>query len=229
MKTPTVYIPTIVALSMMLAAGTSGCRTKQDRAEDGPRTEAVTQTPGWKEIWTSGVALSFPEDWKLIDLANENLQEGIEQVFGSDPKYAAAREQAIAAAKQGTIKLIAFDTQGVASGFGTNCNVIVQDAPRGMTLEQMADATVKQLSGIVAPETKPKLEYRALKAGRVAAMRSEIKPPNPSLPALASLGYIIHGGDKVAVVTFSAPVADEARIKGIADKSVGDFRFTNAD
>jgi len=217
----------IVCLAVSLLLSLNACKRGHDRIGDAPRTESASFAAGWKEISTSGIALQFPSDWKMIDLATENIEQGIDKAFGNDPKFASVRGQVSAAAKQGMIKLLAFETSTIGSGFGTNCNVILQDTPGQLTVEQAANATVQQLAPMVAAGTQPKLEYISLNSGKVAVVRSEIKPPNPSVPTLVSLAYLALKGTKLAIVTFTAPVTDETHIRAIADKSMSAFRFTN--
>jgi hypothetical protein len=221
MKTASAFIVVSVLLSL------TGCNSGHDRVGDAPRTESASSVAGWTEVSTSGVALSFPSGWKMVDLATESVEKGVDKAFGNDPKFALMRSQASAAAKQGMIKLFAFDMSTAGSGFGTNCNILIVDEPGQPTLEQIASATVQQLSPMVASGTQSKLEYLSFKAGRTALIRSEIKSNNPSIPALVSLLYLNLKGSKLAAVTFTAPVKDETHIRTISDQSMGTFRFTN--
>lgn len=130
-------------------------------------------------------------------------------------------------AKQGLIKLLAFETATISTGFTTNCNVLVQENWGNPTIEQVADATVKQTAPLVASGTQPKLEYIMIKSGKLAVIRSIITPPNPSVPTLVSIEYLsIHGG-KASAISFTAPVTDETHIRAIGDQAMQDFHFTN--
>ena len=217
----------MIGLALCLLVGFTGCSQEHDRVGDAPRTETASSIAGWKGVSTSGIALQFPADWKLDDLSRDRYEQGADKVYGNDPKFAGIRSQASAAAKQGVIKLIAFETATVGTGFATNCSVGILDAPGQETLEQAAQATVSQLAPIVTQGTQPKLQYVTLKSGRSALIRSEIKSPNPAIPALVSLAYLIRKDSKLVVVTFTVPAQDETHIQTIANHVMETFHFGN--
>jgi hypothetical protein len=219
--------PAIICFAFSLLVGLTGCKHDHDKIGDAPRTESASSVAGWKDISTSGIALQFPADWKVMDMARDKYEKAADQVFGNDPKFAEVRSQASAAAKQGMFKLFAFETATIGSGFATNCNVMIQDAPAQETLEQAADLTVSQLGPVVTKGTQPKLQYLSLKSGRSAMIRSEITTANPSFPVLVSLAYLSLKGSKLVVVTFTVPGKDETHIQPIADQVMNTFHFTN--
>src|SRR5438270_2325124 len=197
-------------LILALTLCSFGCIRSHDKIGDAPRTESASSSvAGGTEISTSGIALSLPPGWKAMDLTRQTFDQAADKVFGSDPKYAAMRQQTSAMAKQGMIKLIAFESATMGSGFATNCNVVIQNQPAQVTLEQIADASVQQLKQLVAAGTEPKLEYVTLKAGKAAIIRSEVKSPNPSVPTYVSFGYLVMKGSNMCVVTFSAASSEE--------------------
>src|SRR5204863_8189426 len=97
--------------------------------------------------------------------------------------------------------------------------------PPLFTLESAASDVVRQITPMVVPGTQPKLAYQTVKSGKVAVIRSEIRPANSNIPALVSLGYLGVKGSKLAVVTFTAPLSVETHIRSIADQSIDTFRF----
>jgi len=205
----------------------SGCGKDHDTVGDAPRTESASNLSGWKEISTSGIALQLPSDWKAMEISRETLERGEDKVFGNDPKMAAMRSQATALAKQGAVKLFAVDTSSVSTGFATNCNVAVIDEPGQPTLEQVADATVLQVTPMTADGKAPRLEYPTFKSGKAALVLSKVKSPNPAIPALLSLLYISHKGSKFVTVTFTGIASDEPQLRKVAEQSMDTFRFTN--
>jgi len=214
-------------LVILLLAGISGCNRTDDKITTAPRTESPSSISGWTEVATSGVAIQFPNDWKLIDLASDQFAQREDKAFGNDPKLASIRAQVSAAAKQGMIKFMAFETATIGTGFATNCNLVIQDSVGHYTLEQVGDASVQQMAPLVAAGSQSKIEYVNLKAGRTAIMRSEIKIANPSVPLLVSLGYINLKNSRISTVTFTAPIGDEAKIRKFADKVMDTFHYTN--
>ena len=179
--------PALMCFAFILLVGVIGCNREHDKIVNAPRTESASSVAGWTDVSTSGIALRFPNDWKLIDLTRENFEQSEDKVFGSDPKFAETRSQVSAAAQQGLIKLMAFDTATLGSGFATNCAVGILDTSGQETLEQVADETLREIAPVVTNGTQPKLEYVSLKSGRFALIRSEITSPNPSLPVIVSL------------------------------------------
>ena len=214
-------------LAISACASLIGCRRGPERIGDAPRTETAAPLPGWKEVATSGVAIQFPDDWKALDLAREDVEKAVEQAFGNDPQFAALRAQVSEGAKQGLIKLMAFKTSSITSGFATNCNIIIQEVPRGVTIEHVAQDTVRQISSVVVPGTTPRVDYLSLAVGRTARTTSEIRMPNMPAVPLTSIGYTILKGSQIVVVTFTTPTSEAAGIKATADKSMERFRFTD--
>jgi len=219
--------PALICFAFILLVGLIGCNREHDTIVNAPRTESASSVAGWTDVSTSGIALRFPTDWKLIDLTREDFEQGLDNVFGSDPKFAEARSQAGAAAQQGMMKLLAFETATLGSGFATNGNVVIVDEPGQETLEQVAEANLGEIAPLVTNGTQPKLEYVSLQSGRSALIRSEITPPNPSVPVLVSLVYLDVKGSKVVAVTFTAPRTDETHIRTIADQVMDAFRFVD--
>ena len=218
--------PALVCFAFILLVGLIGCNREHEKIVDAPRTESDSSVAGWTDVSTSGIALRFPDDWKLIDLTREGFEHAADKVFGSDPKLAALRSQVSAAAQQGQIKLWAFETATLSSGFATNCTVVIQDMP-GQTLEQVAEATIGEIAPIPTNGTQPKLGYVSLKSGRSALIRSEITTADPSAPVLVSLEFLNIKGSKVVAVAFTAPRTDETHILAIAVQVMDAFRFVD--
>jgi hypothetical protein len=151
--------PALICFAFILLVGLIGCNREHDKIVNAPRTESASSVAGWTDVSTSGIALRFPDDWKFMDLTRENLEQALDKVFGSDPKFAETRSQASAMAQQGTFKLLAFETATLSSGFATNCVVGIHDMPGQETLEQVADAWVRAIAPMVTNGTQPKLEY----------------------------------------------------------------------
>ena len=219
--------PALICFAFILLVGVIGCNREHDKIVDAPPTESDSSVAGWTDVSTSGIALRFPDDWKVIDLTREDFEHGADRVFGSDPKFAALRSQVSAAVEQGLIKLFAFETATLSSDLATNCNVIIQDMPGQATLEQVADVNLREIAKIVTDGTQPTLEYLSLKSGRSALIRSEITTADPSVPVLVSLAYLNIKGSKEVVVTCGAPLTDETHIRTIADQVMDAFRFVD--
>ena len=219
--------PALICFAFILLVGLIGCNREHDKIVDAPRTESDSSVAGWTDVSTSGIALRFPDDWKLIDLTRESFEQGADRVFGSDPKFAALRSQVSAAVEQGLFKLFAFETATLSSGFSANCNVVIHDMLGQATLEQAAEATVGAMASLVTNGTQPKLEYVSLKSGRSALIRSEITTADPSVPVLVSLAYLNIKGSKLVAVTFTAPRTDETHIRTIAEQVMDAFRFVD--
>ena len=64
-----------------------------------------------------------------------------------------------------------------------------------------------------------------MKSGKLALIRSEMKPQNPSVPELVSILYLAVKGQKSAAVAFTAPKSSEEHIRSIAEQAMEDFRF----
>ncbi len=219
--------PALICFAFILLVGLIGCNREPEKIITAPRTESGSSVAGWTDVSTSGIALRFPDDWELIDLTEEGWKESVDTAVGSDPKFAEMRSMVSDAAQQGMIKLYAFETATLGSGFATNCNVVILDVPGQGTLEQVAEANLREIAPLETNGTQPKLEYVSLKSGRSAFIRSEITLPNPSVPVLVSLVYLKIKGSKQVAVTFGAPRIDETHIRTIADQVMDGFRFVD--
>jgi hypothetical protein len=161
--------PALIGFAFILLVGLIGCNREHDKIVDAPPTESASSVAGWTDVSTSGIALRFPDDWKLIDLTRESFEQAADKVFGSDPKFAELRSAASDAVEQGLFKSLAFEAATLST-----CSVGILDMPGQETLEQVADKSVRA----TAPGKQPKLgEYVSLKSGRSALIRWEIPPP----------------------------------------------------
>lgn len=206
---------------VLLAAG---CSRGNEKLGSAPRTEKTSSVAGWKDVSTSGVSFRLPSDWKTIEISRDKLEKGIDTALGDDPKFASLRKQVTEASKSGLVKLLAFETSTVQSGFATNCNLIVQDMPVPLTLEQVADANVSQIAPIVAAGTQPKLDYVDAKSGKIALIRYELKPQDP-VPEIVCFAYVCVKGQRMAVATFGAPLKSEQHIREVAKQATDEIRF----
>jgi hypothetical protein len=176
-------------------------------------------------VSTSGIALDLPAGRKTMDLARETFEQAADKMLGNDPKFDALRAQASAAAKSGAIKLFSFDVTHTLNGFTPNCNVILQDVPAAIDLDQAVRESVQELTPIVVAGTQPKVNYLNGKAGRIADLRYELRIPNTSGSPLVSHGFLALNHGKMAVVTFTIPASEESQIKPVADKSIASLYF----
>ena len=83
--------PALICFAFILLVGLIGCNREHDKTVDAPPTESASSVAGWTDVSTSGIALRFPDDWKLIDFTKENFEQTLDKAFGSDPKLAALR------------------------------------------------------------------------------------------------------------------------------------------
>src|SRR5690242_19644350 len=96
----------MLCLAVCLLLGMAGCSPEHERVGDAPKTITASPVDGWQEISTSGVTLRLPPDWKVMDLVQSKMEEGLDRAFGNDPKFADLRKQTSDMAKQGQIKLV---------------------------------------------------------------------------------------------------------------------------
>ena len=148
--------PALICFAFILLVGLIGCNREHDKSVNAPRTESASSVAGWTDVSTSGIALRFPDDWKLIDLTREGFEHAADKVFGSDPKLAALRSQVSTAAQQGQIKLWAFETALAAArptrrDCGGNFSVVAPAAERFTGVRAMA---VPRSSSKPAPEAR---------------------------------------------------------------------------
>ena len=119
MKLKSLFATVVIVTSAIVLIG---CNRGTGRVGDAPRTVSATSDSAWQEVKSSGFALQFPSDWKLLDVTAKEFDSVADKVFGNDPKFEAARSQAKAMAKQGQINIFAFEPN-VTDNFRSNCNV----------------------------------------------------------------------------------------------------------
>ena len=96
----------LICFAFILLVGLIGCNREHDKIVDAPRTESASSVAGWTDVSTSGIALRFPDDWKLIDLTRESFEQAADKVFGSDPELQTARSQVSAAGTARTVQIV---------------------------------------------------------------------------------------------------------------------------
>ena len=71
--------PALICFAFILLVGLIGCSREHDKIVNAPPTESASSVAGWTDVSTSGIALRFPDDWKLIDLTREGFEQGRRQ------------------------------------------------------------------------------------------------------------------------------------------------------
>ncbi len=206
----------VVALTVI------GCNqaANNTRVGDAPRTETASPS-GWKEIKTSGFAISFPSDWTAIDLAAKDVKKAVNDAFGKDPANAAISSQVDQVLQNHSIKLMVFSPKNSEPGFRPNCNVIILDAPAGIKFDDIVAQNVAQLKTMVGNDD-PQLSYVDAPVGKVAKIVYHLKSQTTADPV--TTGYIALKGQTMAVITF-ATTKNDTEMDKISDQSVKTFRI----
>ncbi|HVT11590.1 MAG TPA: hypothetical protein VHE55_04935 [Fimbriimonadaceae bacterium] len=206
----------------LLAVSLFGCRSSQDEAIGKDRVERPSSVPGWKEIKTSGFALSFPGDWSAMDITSNELSKRAEKTYGGNSQFEDKRKAVEAGAKRGDIKLMVRSDAVTPSGNHSVGDVIVTSSGN-QTLDNQAQATVRQLMKTALPGTDvPKVDVDT-PAGRFVKI-THFYLSSKSIP-YASFLYLTIKGDKAYVVGFTTSKDSAPEVERIADQSIKTFHF----
>lgn len=200
----------------------AGCHSGKVEVGNAPRSEGASKISGWKEVKTSGLALSFPSDWKAVTMELANVGKGMDSVFGTDPQYDSIKKQAAKMMENGDIKLLVYAPKR-GSGFQDNCNVVVKDIPAGYDLDQIVEANKAQLPSIIAPGSKIDSSFITVPAGRVARLASHVAMANGG--TFSSVQFYAMDGHRLVVITFSAGETTSSEIAKVADQAIGTLGF----
>ena len=153
------------------------------------------------------------------------MEERANEVFGSDKKFEPMRAQVKQLAASGLFKLFVFEEAAVGTGFGTNCNVTMMDAPAGMTPEKAAAQSVTQLEPMLVPGTKATTEAVTFSGGSATKMSSQLKTASPAAPKVHSIAYLMADKGHLYGITFSCAPADFDRIGKLAEQVMETVHF----
>lgn len=132
---------------------------------------AATMPADWMAytVTGTGLRLALPPSWQQLDMDEAQLDKTIATMKEKNPQLADIMgDQARTLMQQG-IKFFGFDNNDEAAkrGFATNINVISQDLPMEVNVDQVADASLGQLEQL-PNATKPETQKLTLSDGTEA-------------------------------------------------------------
>lgn len=156
--------------------------------------------------------LTLPKDWKVFDLSAKDLENIVKETESKSPDQKGLTAQVMAAAKNGMIKLFAFDFNNSDKDFVNNMNAIVIVAPAGATMEQVEKGSkdeIEKYTGTPAAEGKFG-DYSTLEYSMIGPDKSK----------LVVKAYMAMKADKVYTFTFTCRPKYRAKFFATADKVV---------
>jgi hypothetical protein len=169
---------------------------------------ASLATTGRIEVVDKGFALTLPDGWTRVDLAQGDLDAMIEAAGNVDPALAAQYSAQIKAMLGAGLAVFAF---GPDPASGTNLNVIALPGA-GLSLDLLEQLNKSQIEAIAGNDVQ--VERVTLPAGEAVHYRYEIT--STGLPAGTSIDqYLLLAGENQLVVT--ATNATEAEAQAIAN------------
>ena len=196
-RPPPACVRRLVALLACAALAACGGSNEEDR----PRQ--VGQSAGLEVygVASQGFSIGVPPDWRVISV-DEALPEGErEQLSRENPDFAPLLE-AISSGEQ-PIKLFAFDPD-VQDAFATNVNVVAVDLPSGTTLAQFVEANKADIEAFGARVGAMESAPAQLPSGPAERLAYRLRlTTGGRRQTVATLQYLLVGGDKGYVVTFS--------------------------
>jgi hypothetical protein len=211
----TLKIKPFFPLLLAIVVATSGCSTKESAASSPSNTEAqigttggttTTSTPApehpdWTEIKADGFTVSFPPNWAAVKLDKTTYDQDMAALIQKNPKLKAMEISAKALSDGGNYKMYAVDTNALGKPFLVNLNVNAVEVG-SVPIEQLAEASQKQLQTMAVSGTKSELSYEDMPVGKVALIKTNLKAPNDS--KVDSRAYLVLLGTTGYIFTFSS-------------------------
>lgn len=182
---------------LVVLAFVSACGPK---TSGGTASRTVAQSaakPGWKEIKSSGIAISAPPDWNPLDLSAKDLDTLIASSIEANPGIKSSEAMIRGAAASGAIKIIAFGP--TAGTFTPNFNVVVMEGPTTPTADELKTMYEREIKPLLVPGASPEAESVQLPAGKAYRMLSRLAMAQE----VASIAYVFGHDRKAYTITFS--------------------------
>jgi hypothetical protein len=146
-----------------------------------------------------------------------------EQLARDNPDFAPLLD-AMSSGEQ-PIKLFAFDPEAQRS-FATNVNVVAVDLPSGTTLEQFVAANEADIEAFGGRVGEIESKAAQLPSGPARSLAYGVRlTTGGSERTIATLQYLLVGGDKGYVVTFSTLPDLSERYDPVFDRTIRSLRL----
>jgi hypothetical protein len=207
-----------LAACLALAGGCGG-----SGEADQPRQ--VGQSAGLEvyEVGSQGFSIGLPPQWRVVSVDEALPERERKQLAQDNPDFAPLLD-AMSSGEQ-PIKLFAFDPEA-QRGFATNVNVVAVDLPSGTTLEQFVAANEADIKGFGGRVGEIESKAAELPSGAARSLEYGVRlTTGGSERTVATLQYLLVGGDKGYVVTFSTLPDLSERYDPVFDRTIRSLRL----
>jgi hypothetical protein len=176
------------------------------------KTTTTPEAGGWKRVTNeqAGISVQVPESWIALDLSSDQLDEIFKDMETKSPQFAKMGPTIRELSKQGMYKMFIIHKNIADDGqaFADNINVVAQDMPAGVTLQEIVNASKETLAqmGEVKAEEIPEEPTKV--GGHDAIMlRGPMKAPTENgVIDVQYLSFHMLTEKQLVVVTATAPV-----------------------
>ena len=162
----------------------------------------------WQDYILSeeGFALSLPADWISVDLDPEMLDQSVQTIVKENPGMASITTQLQGLVANKALKFLALAMSDPKADFPSSINLIKQELPGEVSLDEMAALTQKQLekmSNLEKPITHTRIKTASFE---VEEFRYGMKMKNGKQTLQISIiQYVFMNENNMFVITASAP------------------------
>ncbi|MBA3432578.1 MAG: hypothetical protein H0U08_00625 [Actinobacteria bacterium] len=187
---------------------------------------ASASTTTRRSIPGAGASIVIPTAWSVLDRRTVTSSVAFKRFIDENPSLRPFVAQMAGA--NSAIKLMAFDLD-LSQGFATNINVVLSGPAPRLSLTQIAAIYRRELearlSTIVGPVATSAV---TLPAGKAVRASYKVRFVNQGRRlTVQTLQYLVLGGDKSLVVTFSTLPAQASRRNGTFAAIARSLRFTS--
>ena len=215
--------PPLVAQSQPPAgsspAGTSG------GAKKGSAGSELTVYEKPKE----GFAVGLPAAWKEIDMDPQNMDAALKSLEQQNPQLGPQVSASVRAVAKLGFKFYGCDLQSAATVFMRNVNVMKNEIPIPLTLDQVVEQNLQQFESL--PFVVKPVKHERMKGafGEAERVQFGVKISAPGAPSINSdsILYLFVKDKTIYSLTVSVATGEASQHLALADKIAQSFRILN--
>jgi hypothetical protein len=176
-----------------------------------------------------GFGVGIPSAWTEIDMDPQKMDAALKAMEQQNPQIGAQISASVRPVAKLGMKFYAFDLQSAATGFMRNVNLLKNETPTPLTLDQIVDQNVRQIESlpfVVKPVKHKRLTGAFGETERVQYGLNITAPGAPPIKSDAIL-YLFVKDKTVFILTVSVAQGEAAQYISLADKIAQSFRFLN--
>ncbi len=205
--------------ALLACAALAGCGGSDDQPQRVGTSAGLIR----HEVASHGFSIGVPPEWRVVSVEEALPEAEQERIARENPEFAPLLEGV--SSGEGPIKLFAFDP-AVHDRFATNVNVIAIGLPANATLGQFVKVNENQIKTFGARASGVESKPARLPAGPARRLAYRLRLTTGGRErTVATLQYLLVGGGKGYVVTFSTLPELSERYAPTFDRAVMSLRL----